>query len=63
VFNPYFTTELYYTQVEVDLWMKRYNDKTFDMSLVDGFKELPKFDEPTEKLLHYTVIFNAFVFL
>ena len=63
VFNPYFTTELYYTQVEIDQWTERYTEGTFNQNLLRRFGPPPNFDDPTEKLLHYTIIFNAFVFL
>lgn len=63
LFNPYYCTELYYTAADIDLWYARKNGKLFDKNLLASMNSEPVLDGPSEKLLHYTIIFQAFVVL
>ena len=65
VWNPYFTQNLYYTEEELTTWNRNYNDGLFDHDLLSSMvydteskkEKLPAEGDPTQKLLHFTVIF------
>ena len=63
MFNPFYTNELYYTASELENWNQRFEKGQFDAKLLVDFGERPEFDGPTEKLEHYTIIFNCFVLM
>ena len=60
-YNPYYSNNLYYTQDEVNLWQIKYHTGVFvfDSSTI----VVPYEGMETQKVFHYTLIFNTFVYM
>lgn len=61
MFNPYHTRNLYWTEEEALMWKQRQQRGLFGSVKID--MDVPEEDGETQKLLHYTLIFQTFVFM
>ena len=66
VFNPFYANDRYYSKKAVEQWNTR--RPTFDPTLLakmkfDGDEAAPREGDGTQKLVHYTLIFQVFVFM
>ena len=61
-YNPFYASELYYSEKAIAQWNKEYRLFPADRLSKMGSSR-PEVDGETQKLLHYTLIFQVFVFM